>query len=633
MTASAKVNGLSKGDVMDAARHCLFTANQTQEYVKFFERVVEEGFAKGDLRDMFFLIGMNGKVPVGIEEFLFSRFYLNRPKNELYPAVVEELIKINNPSGGSFITNPYTQTLFTGSIGSAKTTCALYTTAYQLYLLSLYISPHQMFHMDSTSEILFIFQSMSGSLAKTVGFGRFKEICKQSYYFTFTFPFDRSKESILVFSNRIEVRPIGSDMGAIGQNVIGGVIDELNFMAVVESSRKTVDKGTYDQARAIYNAIVRRRKSRFMEQGHMPGIMCLVSSKRYPGEFTDQILKDAETDPSIYIYDKRTWDIKPEGTYSGKTFPIFIGDISRRTRILDPGDPLIDREPTLVMHIPVEHQKDFEDDPFGALRDVAGVSTLSRHPFMMDVGRVSRCFTRRQSIFNLEECDLSRGSLEFYPDLFENPKYPRWVHIDLGVTHDAAGLAIGCCPGFKIVDRGHDEKEQMPLIQIDGILRVVPPKGGEILFWRIRDVLYALRDHGLNIKWVSFDTFQSVDSTQTLRAKGFITGNVSMDRDSSAYDMSKAAFYEDRIQAHPHDRCLKEFLSLERDFKTGKIDHPPNFGKDCSDAVAGVVKGLTFRREIWGMFGVNWQTFFMYRDKSGITLKTTEVVDESHRDQ
>lgn len=31
--------------------------------------------------------------------------------------------------------------------------------------------------------------------------------------------------------------------------------------------------------------------------------------------------------------------------------------------------------------------------------------------------------------------------------------------------------------------------------------------------------------------------------------------------------------------------------------------------KDVSDAVAGVVQGLTMRREIWGMFGVPIQTF------------------------
>ena len=56
---------------------------------------------------------------------------------------------------------------------------------------------------------------------------------------------------------------------------MGGLIDELNYMSVVEKSKVAVDKGTYDQAILLYNSIARRRKSRFMENGKLPGILCL----------------------------------------------------------------------------------------------------------------------------------------------------------------------------------------------------------------------------------------------------------------------------------------------------------------------------------------------------------------------
>ena len=45
-------------------------------------------------------------------------------------------------------------------------------------------------------------------------------------------------------------------------------------------------------------------------------------------------------------------------------------------------------------------------------------------------------------------------------------------------------------------------------------------------------------------------------------------------------------------------------MRLERDPQSGLIDHPPNFSKDCADAVAGVVYGLTYRRETWVRHGV-----------------------------
>jgi hypothetical protein len=78
----------------------------------------------------------------------------------------------------------------------------------------------------------------------------------------------------------------------------------------------------------------------------------------------------------------------------------------------------------------------------------------------------------------------------------------------------------------------------------------------------------------------------------------------SVDRTDTAYVMTKSAFYDGRIEAPTHERCLLEFLSLEKDNKTGKVDHPPNFSKDVSDGVSGVVYGLSTRREVWAMYGV-----------------------------
>jgi hypothetical protein len=53
-----------------------------------------------------------------------------------------------------------------------------------------------------------------------------------------------------------------------------------------------------------------------------------------------------------------------------------------------------------------------------------------------------------------------------------------------------------------------------------------------------------------------------------------------------------------------HEKALSEIVRLERDPQSGLIDHPPHFSKDCADAVAGVVCGLTYRREIWARHGV-----------------------------
>ena len=139
----------------------------------------------------------------------------------------------------------------------------------------------------------------------------------------------------------------------------------------------------------------------------------------------------------------------------------------------------------------------------------------------------------------------------------------------------------------------------MPQISFDLILEVKPPRNGEIEFENIRQLFYKLREQGMNLKWISFDSYQSVDSMQILRQKGFTTGSRSMDKESLPYDVAKTAFYDGRVKAPSHEKALSEIVRLERDPQSGRIDHPPNFSKDCADAIAGVVSGLTYRREIW----------------------------------
>src|SRR5262249_51837680 len=82
------------------------------------------------------------------------------------------------------------------------------------------------------------------------------------------------------------------------------------------------------------------------------------------------------------------------------------------------------------------------------------------------------------------------------------------------------------------------------------------------------------------------------------------TGLLSLDTDSLAYDVAKQAFYDQRVLAPEHQRAQQEFARLERDPKTRKVDHSPQGSKDCSDAMAGVILGLTMRREIWSRHGI-----------------------------
>jgi hypothetical protein len=279
------------------------------------------------------------------------------------------------------------------------------------------------------------------------------------------------------------------------------------------------------------------------------------------------------------------------------------------------------------MAIPNEYKVDFEKDIMNALREIAGVSTLARYPFFVEQDKVSLAFKknvtslqqRPDSIFSRPWADFVDTHVTLIRKNIYKPELARFAHCDLAISGDSAAIAIGCVPGFVDVNKlwreraglqwppgnGLDEA-YMPLIHIDGVLEIRPPKGSEIQIWKVREVLTKLRDNcGMNIKWVTFDQFQSKDSQQLLRQQGFITGQQSMDEvPSEPYNRFKTAVYENRISIPTHDQLLNEMVRLEKDPKTGKIDHPPHGSKDCADTVAGVVHGLTMLREIWAYFGI-----------------------------
>ena len=538
---------------------------------------------------------MYSRLPVDFQTFIESPRLMNK-NGILWPRVMEAGLELNS--------GKYSECVLTGAIGSAKSTLAIYTQAYQTYILSCMCNPHEVFDLDPSSEILIIFQSINKNVATDVDYRRLRDAMEGSHYFNEVFPFQKDRESEMRFPRRIGIKPVaGHDQGAIGQNVVGGILDEVNFMAVVENSKQSTTGGTYDQATANYNSIASRRQSRFMQLGFLPGMLCLVSSRNYPGQFTDKKEEEAKTNNKIYIYDKRLWELRPE-RFCGDKFKVFKGDATRRPRIIEEYDEYPKNDAPLILEIPVEYKHQFTHDILNALREVAGVSTQAMHPFMLDVDAIAECFDKRPSILSREDCDFHTSRVMVYPKRFTAIDMPRFAHIDPSLSRDSTGLAVGYVSKFVEVDRG-EVLELLPVICIDLLLDIRPPRGGEIQYSNVRRLLYTLRDLGLPIKWVTSDTFQSVDNLQQLRNQGFTVGNQSMDVNTDAYDVTKQVIYDGRLHCPKHPKAQKELATLELDPVKLKIDHPPHGSKDISDALAGVVYGLTRRREIWSKHGVS----------------------------
>jgi hypothetical protein len=525
--------------------------------------------------------------PVSIREFVESPEYLGDPS--VYPANMAVLEQLNN-SDGLRIGSRYTEAVLAGGIGVGKSSIAILSLLYQLYVLSCLRSPQRLFDLSDKSEIVFVVQAPTERLAKAVGYSRLRELVLQSPHFKNNKAPDKRVKSELRFSNGVVIRPLsGSDTAALGQNVLGGLLDEVAFAEYTERSTRSRDREAFDQAERQYNAIAMRRKSRFLNKGRLPGLLCLVSSPQYPEDLIERKIRQAQDDDSIFLYQLRLWDVKPDN-YSDRRFSVFTGDDNRPPRVLGHGESTLD---DLTDEVPIEFKPDFERDIDAAIRDICGRPTLSVRPFFRNKERVLAAFTRK-SILSRNSVDFAAQTLKFMPRRIEKPELIRWGHIDLALTRDSAGIAIGYCSDFVEV-----KGEWKPKIEIEVVLEVLPPKQGEIDYAKIRSLLYKLRDAGMNIRFVSYDGYQSADSRQILQRQHFTTGVVSMDKTTEPYEYLRDAIYDGRVSLPTHEKLQGELLKLEFDARKQKVDHPKiNGSKDLADCVAGVVYQLSRRREV-----------------------------------
>jgi len=554
-------------------------------------------------------------VPVGVRQFVEDPYYLGL-QGQVFPRLLDDLEEL--------FEGDYIEAILTGAIGWGKSTFAEIAMCRMLYEISCLRDPQKVYGLMKGSVIVLLNVGVTLDNAKKVVFQGIKNKLHTSPYFMKEFPYDAWKTNELRFPNNVWVFPaVAGSSGVIGYNVFGAVMDEVNFMSVVENSKAVASGGRYDQADSLYKALIRRMKSRFMKRGKLPGILLQISSSRYPEDFTERRLAESADDPLVFKRRYAQWDTLPADRWSGERFWISLGDGAEAPRILETEEDIrIAKEKGLpLLDIPVEFRRDFEGDIDEAIRDLAGRPTLTIRPFIRYRHKVVEALSRGAELgiehpFSQTETTLQDGAT-FLVDKLRIPKLrkdiekatgaekakleaeltrlkskPRFVHVDLSFSSDSTGIAMGYVDGFKDVTRRNEEGEEfsvrMPVIVIEFMLKINPPKGGEIQLADVRSLIYELRSYGYPIRKVTFDSFQSKDSMQQFARTGIESGHVSADTNPQVYNAYKEALYEDRLITYYYEPLFQETIRLEKNEKKNKVDHPANGSKDVADAVAGV---------------------------------------------
>jgi hypothetical protein len=489
--------------------------------------------------------------------------------------------------------------LVDGFVVTHNSTLCLAGIAYDLCRLLCLKDPHDTFQLISSTQIVIAFMNTTLKLADSVLFNQFKDWINESPFFLeMRARCANPKKEFL--PHKINLLSGSRGSHALGRAVVSGILSELNF------------QGEYQKEQAYQNYVqVRRRmESRFMrgEGFILPGRLWLDSSKNDETGFLEQHLKNLHHDPNALVVCKAVWEVLgPAGKvqYSGKKFPVFIGDQNRDPMILSgPGSSLGIPE-SLTIQVPIEYLKSFEQDIYGALRDIAGISTWSAHKFFPQSSILRRQMIRSNAsdkeVIELD-FDDPLDKLINYIDLGKLDKSASYfIHFDLGLKNDRTGISMTKNLGEVVIDRLSTSLESRVtrdcVFQTDLSVGIIPRPGKEVPIYKLKNFVIELMYQGFHIAGVSADGYQSANLLQDLKLLGLVTALVSVDRDRSGYDLWKNACLEGRWIGPIHALLESEFLNLLDLGK--KINHPDpqatgtgqggKPSKDIADSVAGSI--------------------------------------------
>lgn len=200
-----------------------------------------------------------------------------------------------------------------------------------------------------------------------------------------------------------------------------------------------------------------------------------------------------------------------------------------------------------LIDVPIEYFARFQEDPESAARDWLALPSPAISPFFRDLSKISNCIKGYPNPIDWDTYALDS-------DLVAKNEHSRFIHCDLSINRDAAGLAMCHVPRYIELQirtpEGSVQSQPMPVVQFDLVARLKPrPEFGEreIDYDAILGILLELRRRNFRIEkgLITFDRFQSHWMISTLRREGFICSLLSVDHTTSRVlvDWDKPPYY------------------------------------------------------------------------------------------
>lgn len=552
------------------------------------------------------------EIPVDIETFLKEPKYLGRGlinkegKFTVFPYWIQMLKKLFPDN----LTTAYNTLILTGSIGIGKSFIADIAMLYMLYRMLCLKDPYLYYGLQPIDKITFSFINITLDTAKGVAWDKLQQLVQTSEWFMEHGTLNKSAMNPTWTPNkRIELIVGSRNNHVIGRALFANFTDEANF-GIGNDIQKLKKK-----QRTLISQVDARMQSRFMKGTYLPTLNIIASSKRDQQSFLESYidLKRKNESKTTLIIDEPQWVIRDDkgSPDDPGSFYVAMGNQFLASELLHPNateNEINDyrRRGYELLKVPAGYYENFLDDVDIALTDIAGKSTINSMKYISGVRLNQAKINTYQNLFIKDIIKVGNAidDLSAYNDFIDlsrlNRKYiskPLFIHLDMSLSGDKTGIAGVWITGKKPKTEGINSTKEL-FYRLAFSVSIQAPKGYQVSFEKNRAFIRWLKEQGFAIKGISSDTYQSAQIQQQLKAEGFNTSIISVDRlDPQSkiclpYQYFKSTLYEKRIEIY--DKCdllTDEIIGLERE-SDGHINHPDNGksgSKDQSDAVVGAL--------------------------------------------
>lgn len=542
------------------------------------------------------------QLPVDIDTFMTDGQYLGKYTNfgrnlkyRKWPETLRDWFP--NPLAPS----PFTEIAVTGATRLGKTVNTCYAGTYFLHRLMCLRDPNS-YYGQPGATLWFCFYNNTLDSATDTGYGTFQKMIQSSPWFLERGQVFGSKNLVYKPNKDIEFM-IGSELQhTLGRNIIWAMADEVSFKGGKNA------EVTKSKMWEMYTSILARIMGSYMINGRSAGQIFLVSSKQSEFDFLERYIekksqenaRKPKSEQTFYRFDWPQWEIHPESEYpSGKKFKIACGNALLANKIISPEEDTkesiiaLEQKGYKILECPQELYDMAVMDLERFLTDQAGVASTINSKFL-HYSLFQQCvqeaipdpFSKEILVIGLKD---NKNIKDFFnpivlgQDIIHKKLY---IHIDTSLSGDRTGISCVAISGYKdqarATEAGLSETVNELIYRQVFSIAIEAPKGDQISFRKTKEfIFYLYRELGWNIQLVSCDGFQSASLRQDLYTAG-INDNVkdsyiSLDKSPVGYETFKMALQEKRIhlfKRSPESLFVTEFINLERDSMTGKIDHP-----------------------------------------------------------